>query len=248
MNKVRCMIVALVVAAGAALVATPSVAQQKGGRASPHDDVYTKIGGKLVTIYYGRPNAKGRQIWGTLVPYGKAWRAGADEATTLVTQAPIMVGDKEVPAGAYTLYMVPEEKGTTKLAISKNIGAWGIPVNEKNDLARVDMKKESLNLKLEQFTITFEKGAAWPDAENGMGNHGVFGADRAREEVIDLLCDAIRSNRMNAVTTNLQYFSFPGSAWERTAREALPRASTVHRGRASKAVRSQAEPGNENDV
>jgi Protein of unknown function (DUF2911) len=162
MNKVRCMIVALVVAAGAALVATPTVAQQKGGRASPHDDVYTKVGGKLVTIYYGRPNAKGRQIWGGLVPYGKAWRAGADEATTLVTQAPIMVGDKEIPAGAYTLYMVPEEKGTTKLAISKKLGAWGIPVDEKEDLTRVDMKKDSVKDKLEQFTITFDKGTPGP--------------------------------------------------------------------------------------
>jgi hypothetical protein len=161
MNKVRCMIVALVVAAGAALVATPSVAQQKAP-VSPHDKVSTRVGGKLVAIYYGRPNAKGRQVWGTLVPYGKAWRAGADEATTLVTEAPIMVGDKEVAAGAYTLYMVPEEKGTTKLAISKKIGAWGIPVNEKDDLARVDMKKDSVADKLEQFTITFDKGTPGP--------------------------------------------------------------------------------------
>jgi Protein of unknown function (DUF2911) len=157
MNRLRYMLAALVLLAGLALVATPSDAQQKGP-VSPHDKVSTKVGGKLVAIYYGRPNTKGRKIWGGLVPYGKAWRAGADEATTLVTQDPITIGDASIPAGAYTLYMVPEENGTAKLAISKKIGAWGIPVNEKDDLTRVDMKKEALKDKLEQFTIALEKG------------------------------------------------------------------------------------------
>jgi Protein of unknown function (DUF2911) len=175
MNKFRYVLVALVMLAAVAFIATPSDAQQKKGPVSPHDKVNTRINGKLVTIYYGRPNAKGRKIWGGLVPYGKAWRAGADEATTLLTEDAIMVGGTALPAGAYTLYMVPEEKGTAKLAISKRIGDWGIlkdgTVNEKNDLARVDMQKESLKDKLEQFTIGFEKGAngatlkmMWEDA------------------------------------------------------------------------------------
>jgi Protein of unknown function (DUF2911) len=157
MKKLNYMLVALFLLAGVAFLSPPLDAQQKGP-VSPHDKVSTKVGGKLIAIYYGRPNAKGRKIWGGLVPYGKAWRAGADEATTLVTQDPITIGDASLPAGAYTLYMVPEESGTTKLAISKKIGAWGIPVNEKDDLVRVDMKKEPLKDKLEQFTIALEKG------------------------------------------------------------------------------------------
>ncbi len=156
---------AFVVTALGAALAMPVDAQQKGP-VSPHDKVGAKIGGKQVTIYYGRPytkdpkTGKDRVIWGGLVPYGKAWRAGADEATTLISSADLMIGDTMVPAGAYTLYMMPVETGTTKLAISKKIGFWGIPVDTTKDLAQVDMKKDKLDTKVDQFTIaiTAKKG------------------------------------------------------------------------------------------
>jgi Protein of unknown function (DUF2911) len=160
MKKLRYMLVALFVLAAAVLIAEPSSAQQKP--VSPHEKVTAKIGTNEVTIDYGRPYSKDpktgeiRKIWGTLVPYGKAWRAGADLATQLTTKEPIMVGNTAVPAGKYTLYMVPDDKGGAKLAISKTVGKWGIPVDEKNDLARVDMKKDKLNKQLDQFTITLE--------------------------------------------------------------------------------------------
>ncbi|HYV37044.1 MAG TPA: DUF2911 domain-containing protein [Gemmataceae bacterium] len=167
MKKVYVMLVALTATAAAAIGVSPAVAQQK--RASPHETIYTKVGKSLVQVTYGRPYSKDREIWGKLVPYGKAWRAGADEATTMITQADINVGGANVPAGAYTLYMVPNADGTAKLAISKAIGAWGIPVNEKADLARVDMKKGKAANKVDQFTMTFEKGPvlkfAWAEAE-----------------------------------------------------------------------------------
>jgi len=158
MKKFGYMIVALSVVGATALLTAPLSALQKQP-VSPHEKVSGKIGTNEITIDYGRPNAKGRKIWGTLVPYGKAWRAGADLATTLTTQEPIMIGDAAVPAGKYTLYMVPEEKGTSKLAISKTVGKWGIPVDEKNDLARVDMKKETLPKQVEQFTNHLCEGA-----------------------------------------------------------------------------------------
>ena len=97
-----------------------------------------------------------RKIWGGLVPWGKAWRTGSDEATTLVLQSATMVGDAEVPAGAYTLYTVPMETGPSKLAISKKIGYWGIPVDEKNDLVRVEMKKDTVEKQVDQFTMALE--------------------------------------------------------------------------------------------
>jgi Protein of unknown function (DUF2911) len=167
MKKVRYMFVALFVLAAAALVAGPLSAQKQ--RVSPHEKVSVKIGGNEVTIEYGRPYAKDpksgqvRKVWGTLVPYGKAWRAGADEATTLITQEPIMVGDVAVPPGKYTLYMVLDDKGEAKLAISKRFGDWGIlkdgTVNEKNDHARANMKREKLDRELDQFTIALESTA-----------------------------------------------------------------------------------------
>src|SRR5215212_8788460 len=140
----------------------PKKAASTGGN-SPHETTSAVIDGCRVTITYGRPFTKNpktgeaRKIWGSLVPWDKAWRAGSDEATTLITQKPLMIGETTVPAGAYTLYAIPSESGTSKLAISKNLGAWGVPVDEKNDLARVEMKKEPLEKPADQFTMAVAK-------------------------------------------------------------------------------------------
>jgi hypothetical protein len=145
------------------LVGQTATGQQK--RISPHETISTVVAGNRVTITYGRPYSKDpksdkiRKIWGDLVPWGKAWRTGADEATTLIIQQPIMIGDTMLPAGAYTLYTIPMENGPSKLAISKKIGQWGIPVDEKNDLARVDLKKDAIDKMVDQFSIAIEKAA-----------------------------------------------------------------------------------------
>ena len=92
--------------------------------ASPHETISGVIDGNRVTVTYGRPYTKSprtgevRKIWGGLVPYGEPWRMGADEATLLITQQPIVMGGKTIPAGAYTLYMMPQENGASQLAIS----------------------------------------------------------------------------------------------------------------------------------
>ena len=133
----------------------PGTAQQvRPARRSPHDTISTVIGdrrtGNRVTIVYGRPYTKDprtgeeRKIWGTLVPYGKVWRTGADEATLFITQRPIMFGQVTIPAGAYTLFTLPAEDGTAKLIFNKQLGQWGLQYDEKQDLARVDLKKEAL--------------------------------------------------------------------------------------------------------
>jgi hypothetical protein len=152
---------ALVLSAVTMVAGLTAQAQQQGSQMpSPHDTTSTRVGGKLVAVYYGRPFAKGRVIWGGLVPWEQAWRLGANEATTLIAQAPVVIGGTTVPAGAYTLYMVPSATGISKLAISKTIGAWGIPVDEKNDLARVDLKKDDLAAPVEQLTLTLGKAGS----------------------------------------------------------------------------------------
>src|SRR5258707_3715896 len=114
---------------------SPLMAQQK--RISPHETVSTVIDGNRVTIVYGRPYTKdpktgeNRKIWGKLVPYGKVWRAGADEATLLITQKAIVLGKTPIPAGAYTLFAVPAEDGSAKLIVNKQIGQWGLQYDEK---------------------------------------------------------------------------------------------------------------------
>lgn len=138
------------------------------GGNTPHVTTSAVIGpnrneGGMVTVTYGRPHAvhprKGgepRKIWGGLVPWDKADRLGADEATTLINQHPIEVAGTVLPSGAYTLYIVPSENGTSKLAFSKNIGKWGVPVDESKDVVRADLKKEPLAENVEQLTIAIE--------------------------------------------------------------------------------------------
>ncbi len=160
----------LLIAAVGLVGVMPLMAQQKkaastGGN-SPHETTGAVIDGNRVTVTYGRPFSKNpksdemRKIWGGLVPYGKAWRMGSDEATLLLTQKPIVIGETTIPAGAYTLYFVPSEDGASKLAFSSSLGGWGVPVIEKTDVARVDAKKESLEKSVDQFTMAVEKNAA----------------------------------------------------------------------------------------
>jgi len=135
-------------------------------RRSPHDTISAVIGerrtGNRVTVVYGRPYTKDprtgeqRKIWGTLVPYGKVWRTGADEATLFITQRPIVFGQVTIPAGAYTLFTLPMEDGTAKLIFNRQIGQWGTQYDETQDFARVDLKKEPLETPVDQFTMVVE--------------------------------------------------------------------------------------------
>jgi hypothetical protein len=148
----------------AGLTALPLAAQQV--RKSPHETISKVLGDDRVTVTYGRPYTKDpntrapRVIWGGLVHWDRPDRLGADEATTFITQHAIMVGSALVPAGAYTLYQVPSENGTSKLAISTNVGEWGVPVDVTHDLARVDLKKEALDKPVDQLTLAIEKDGA----------------------------------------------------------------------------------------
>lgn len=141
-----------------------------GGRRSPHETISTVIGdrrtGNRITLTYGRPFTKDpktgepRKIWGGLVPWGKADRLGADEATLLITQQPLSIGETVIPAGAYTLYLVPEENAPTKLAFSTNLGKWGVPVDETHDVARIALTKETLEKSVDQLTLAVENNPA----------------------------------------------------------------------------------------
>jgi hypothetical protein len=91
-----------------------------------------------------------------LAPYGKIWRTGANEATSLVTAADLVIGGAKVPAGSYTIYTLPAESGW-KLIINKQTGQWGTVYDEKQDLVRVDLQKSAVAQPVEQFTISFDK-------------------------------------------------------------------------------------------
>ncbi|MFZ0335458.1 MAG: DUF2911 domain-containing protein [Candidatus Acidiferrales bacterium] len=148
---------------GLAALAIPGVAQQdKSQRPSPPASAQcTFPDGKMLKVDYSSPRMKGRVIYGGLVPYGKVWRAGANEGTTFVLDTDLIVGGKDVPTGSYTLDAIPEA-GKWTLIISKKTKndkggpVWGIPYpGEQFDFARVPMDVSTLNAPVEDFTISF---------------------------------------------------------------------------------------------
>ncbi len=141
------------------LAVTTCFAQMGGGsRPSPAASTSCDLGGgKTIKTDYSSPRMKGRKIFGDLVPFGKVWRTGANEATTFVPSSDVSVGGKQVPAGSYTIFTVPNADKWT-LIINKKTGEWGIPYKyESDELARVDMKVSKLPSPVENFTISYEK-------------------------------------------------------------------------------------------
>ncbi len=158
MNSLRkASVFCTVVLAGLAVLAVPSHAQME----SPPANAACKFAdGKTITVNYSSPRMRGRKIFGGLVPYGEVWRAGANQATTFVTQADVVVGGKSVPAGSYTLFTLPTPSKWT-LIVSKRTGEWGIPYpGEKDDFARMEMKVSKRPAPLENFTISFAQAGA----------------------------------------------------------------------------------------
>jgi len=132
--------------------------QDKSKRPSPTAPAQCKFSdGKTITVDYSSPRMKGRKIYGGLVPYDKVDRTGANEATTFVTDANLSVGSKDVPAGSYTIFTIPNPDKWT-LIINKKTSEWGIPYKyEADELARVDMKVSQTPSPVENFTISFDQ-------------------------------------------------------------------------------------------
>jgi len=117
-------------------------------------------GGRTIKTKYSSPRMKGRNIYGDLVPFGQVWRAGANEATTLVTSSDLVVDGKTVPAGSYTIFTIPAS-GQWTLIINKKTGEWGIPYKyESDELARVDMTVSKLPAPVENFTIGYDQSGS----------------------------------------------------------------------------------------
>ncbi|HEU0185577.1 MAG TPA: DUF2911 domain-containing protein, partial [Blastocatellia bacterium] len=123
---------------------------------SPPGTTELTVNGKKITITYGRPSMRGRKIMGGLVPFGQVWRTGANEATALITEADLTIGNLAIPKGSYSIYTLPSESGW-KLIVNKMVNQWGTVYDEKQDLGRVDMKVGKTSAPVEQFTITLAK-------------------------------------------------------------------------------------------
>ena len=124
--------------------------------ASPRDSVQLMLAGKALSINYGRPSARGRKIFGSLVPYNQVWRTGANEVTTFKTESDITLGGVTVPKGTYSLFTLPSKK-SWQLIINKETGQNGLVYHPRLDLTRVKLQKRDLPSYVERFTMVLDK-------------------------------------------------------------------------------------------
>lgn len=108
-----------------------------------------------IELSYSRPNAKGRTVIGDLVPFGKVWRTGANQATTLNFDDDVTIGDKKITAGKYGLLTIPDKENWT-LIITKQLDVTSpAAYKAENDVVRINVKPVTIKDKVETFTIQF---------------------------------------------------------------------------------------------
>lgn len=162
------MIKNLLTCAAVAVLAASSLSAQQP---SPPAEASTSIGGKAVSIKYHSPSVKGRDIFG---PKGlisgdrnyPIWRAGANPATLLHTELDLKIGDLDVPAGDYSLYVSLEDVDNWVLVINKQTGQWGLTYDKAQDLGRTKMTMSKPASKVESLKYTLSPNKlelAWDD-------------------------------------------------------------------------------------
>jgi hypothetical protein len=124
-------------------------------RISQHGVTTQTIGISTVTIDYSRPLAGTREVWGKTVPYGKVWRSGANENTTITFSDDVTIEGKPLAAGTYGLHMIPDKDQWT-IIFSKNATSWGsFSYDEKEDALRVTVKPAT-DQNFDTLTYTFD--------------------------------------------------------------------------------------------
>jgi tetratricopeptide (TPR) repeat protein len=130
-------------------------AQVKMPQPSPTQSIKQDFGLGSVEITYSRPGAKGRKIFGDLVPFNKLWRTGANAATIIKFSEPVEIKGKKIDTGSYALYTIPGIE-TWEVILNKGIKNWGIEgYNESDDILRVSIEPMKMETKIETFTLQF---------------------------------------------------------------------------------------------
>jgi hypothetical protein len=142
-------------------------------RPSPYDSVLVTVGGRQAQVCYSRPSAKGRVVFGGMVPFDSLWRTGANEPTILHLPFDAEIAGLAVPAGHYSLYTVPSQS-QWQLVINASTGQWGLTRDEPKagggvnrssytaevaakELGRLPVSADSIAY-TEQFTMRAEAG------------------------------------------------------------------------------------------
>ena len=125
------------------------------GELSGRGEASGTIGRAHISVDYGVPKKRGRDIFGALVPYGEVWRTGANRATHLVTDRDLVIGGTPVPAGTYTLFTVPGPERWT-LIVNRRTDIGGTSHDPAHDLARIPMEVRRLPDVVEDFTVVVD--------------------------------------------------------------------------------------------
>lgn len=158
------LLVAAPLAAQSNLVAAPSTrATATLSVSPPRVQGQPAPAAKTVTIDYGVPHARGRDVPTELSTDGTVWRTGANTSTTLTSQVDLTIGGAAVPAGSYSLYTI-REGGKYFLIINNNTGQWGTEYDKARDLARVPLTARTLHETQESLQIAFVPPASGPAA------------------------------------------------------------------------------------
>ena len=130
-------------------------AQVKTPQASPLAKIDQVVGLTNIQVEYSRPSAKGRIVYGELVPYGKNWRTGANDNTTVTFSQDVTINGKSLAKGKYALFTTPKAD-SWDIICYKDTDNWGLPENwmDEKIALKTSAKPESLNRLVETFTIS----------------------------------------------------------------------------------------------
>jgi len=124
-------------------------------RTSPRQSISQTVGDTTIAIVYHRPNAKSREIWGKLVPFGEVWRTGANEATTFEVSNEVKINGQILPKGKYSLHTIPN-KDEWIIIFNKTSEQWGsFEYDMKQDALRVNVKPVAADFE-ETMSIEFK--------------------------------------------------------------------------------------------
>jgi len=125
---------------------------------SPRLQAEGTINGVNISVDYGAPSVKGRTVWGGLEKYGKVWRAGANENTTVTFDKNVSINNTVVSAGKYGFFIIPNEKGDWTVILNEKNDGWGAySYNEEEDVLRFNIKPTFVDENQEQLKYTVKE-------------------------------------------------------------------------------------------
>lgn len=131
---------------------------------SPRRQSAGEVSGVAITVDYGSPAVKGREIWGGLEDYDKVWRAGANETTSIEFASDVIIDGTEVPAGKYGFFLIPKEEGAWVAILNSKV-SWGSnDYDEANDVLRINVNPEWADEVQERLEYSVDSGSitfAW---------------------------------------------------------------------------------------